>query len=145
TANYGCTESFTFNASATNIIINPVIIADYDSVCYSSPTIQFALKDGPVPLGTNPVYNFGDPDTGPLNIERQWTGAHSYSKLGPFKINFSYGHPIPGCGRTVFDTILVIGPQSVIETKPDWLVDSLRYQCVIKDTVIFKNLSKFYH
>jgi PKD repeat protein len=145
----GCEESFTFNASATNIVAKPIVVADYDSVCYSAPTIQFRLRDGPVPQATNPLYNFGDPNSGPQNILRQWGGPHTFTTVGPFKINFSYQHPIPGCGRTIYDTILIIGPQSAIEGPPpagmEWLIDSLRYQCVIKDTVKFKNFSKFYH
>jgi gliding motility-associated-like protein len=149
TSTFGCTESFTFTASATNLIVKPVIIADRDSVCFNDKTIQFRLKNGAVPLATNPVWNFGNPPSGPLNIVRQWTGTHAAWGLGPYKINFSFQHPIPGCGKTVYDTILVIGPQSTIEGAPPagmkWLIDSLRYQCVIKDTVKFWNFSKFYH
>ena len=141
----GCTETFTFNASATNLIIRPVIIATKDSTCSSEPEITFRLKGGSIPQGSNPVYNYGDPPTGPLNITRQWVGTHRFSGLGPYKINFSYTHSIPGCSKTVYDTVLIIGPKSVIEKAFNWLTDSLRFQCVIKDTVKFKNFSIFYH
>lgn len=148
TSLFGCTEDFTFVASATNLIIKPIIIASADSVCVSNPTINFRLKDGPVPQATNPVWNFGNPPSGQLNIVRQWTGAHSaWGPLGPYKINFSFNHPVPGCARIVYDTILVIGPLSDIEGGPPlrWLIDTLRYQCIIKDTVKFENFSLFYH
>lgn len=146
---FGCEETFTFNASATNLIVKPVIVASFDSVCISDPSIDFKLKDGSIPQAANPVWNFGNPPSGPLNTVRQWTGSHAAWGLGPYKVNFSFTHAIPGCGRTVYDTILVIGPQSTIEGAPPsgmrWLIDSLRYQCIIKDTVKFENFSKFYH
>jgi gliding motility-associated-like protein len=145
TSIFGCSDSFNFLASATNLLIKPIIVADRDSVCVSDPQISFRLKNGPIPLAANPVWNFGNPPSGPLNIVRQWTGAHAAWGLGPYKINFSFTHQIPGCSRTVYDTILVIGPLSTIERPFNWLVDSLRYQCVIKDTVKFKNFSTFYH
>jgi len=147
TSLFGCTEDFTFVASATNLIIKPIIIASVDSVCISDPKIDFRLKDGPIPQAANPVWNFGNPPSGPLNIVRQWTGSHAAWGLGPYKINFSFTHAIPGCSKTVYDTILVIGPLSDIEGGPPlrWLIDSLRYQCIIKDTVKFENFSLFYH
>ncbi|MES2617916.1 MAG: gliding motility-associated C-terminal domain-containing protein [Bacteroidota bacterium] len=141
---FGCKESFTFFSSATNLKLDPQIIASFDSVCYDDPVIDFTIKGGVIPQGVSPVFNYGDPDSGPLNITRQWVGNHSFTKSGPFKIKFTYNHPICG-NREIYDTILVIGPESKIEKAFNWLVDSLRYQCVIKDTVKFKNFSVFYH
>ena len=143
TTNFGCTETFTFNASATNLIIKPIIIADFDSACVNDATISFKLKDGPIPQAANPIYIYEWPVI-PPNLTRNWTGTHKFGGVGPYKINFSFTHQIPGCGRTVYDTILVIGPVSVIEPKP-WIIDTLRFQCTIKDTVRFTNSSKFYH
>lgn len=146
TTNFGCTESFTFNSSATNLIIKPIIVASRDSVCTSDKQIDFRLLNGPIPLGGNPTWNFGNPPSGPLNIVRQWQGTHAaWGRLGPYRVSFSWTHQIGGCAGTVFDTILHLGPQSTIEKPFDWLIDSLRFQCTIKDTVKFKNFSTFYH
>ncbi len=148
TTNFGCTETFTFNASATNLIIKPIIIADFDSLCVNDATFSFKLKDGVIPLAANPMYIYELPVI-PPNFTRNWSGSHKFGGVGPYKINFSFTHQIPGCGRTVYDTILVIGPQSIIEGPPPagmkWLRDYERFQCVIKDTVHFYNFSKFYH
>ena len=148
TTNFGCTETFTFNASATNLIVKPIIIADMDSACFPAATFSFKLKDGPIPQAANPLYIYEQPPI-PANITRQWTGTHKFGGLGPYQVTFSFTHAIPGCGRTVYDTILVIGPQSIIEgsimSGMRFLEDSLRHQCIIKDTVRFYNFSKFYH
>ena len=148
TTNFGCTETFTFQASATNLIIKPKIVADFDSLCLPDATFSFKLKDGPVPQGANPLYTYELPPI-PANITRNWVGSHKFGGLGPYQVTFSFTHAIPGCGRTVFDTILVIGPQSIIEgsimSGMRFLEDTQRYQCVIKDTVHFYNFSKFYH
>lgn len=148
TTNFGCTETFTFNASATNLIVKPIIIADFDSLCVNDATFSFKLKDGPIPQAANPLYIYEQPPI-PANITRQWTGTHKFGGVGPYQVTFSFTHQIPGCGRTVYDTILVIGPQSVIEgsimSGMRYLEDYQRFQCVIKDTVHFYNFSKFYH
>jgi len=144
-SNSGCRDSFIFNTSATNINNKATIIADYDSVCSSNPVIHFSLKDGPVIQGANPLYIFEQPFT-PNHILRAWSGSYKFSSPGVYKVNFSFTHQIPGCGLTVFDTVLVIGPQSIIEAPGmGFIIDSLRSQCVIKDTVKFTNFSKFYH
>ncbi len=149
TSKTGCTETYTFNASATNLVIKPIIIATRDSVCVSDAEISFRLKDGPIPQGANPLYTYEDIRGLPANFTRGWQGTHRFGALGPHKIIFSYTHVIPGCSKTVFDTILVIGPQSTIEgsilSGMRFLEDTQRYQCVIKDTVHFYNFSKFYH
>jgi gliding motility-associated-like protein len=148
TTNFGCTETFSFNASATNLVIKPIIIADFDSLCVTDATFSFKLKDGPIPQAANPLYIYELPPI-PANLTRNWTGSHKFGGVGPYKINFSFTHTIPGCGRTVYDTILVIGPVSVIEgsiaSGMRFLEDYQRFQCVIKDTVKFYNFSKFYH
>ena len=148
TSNFGCTESFQYKSSATNLLIKPVIIADYDSLCFENAIFSFKLKDGQIPQAANPFYIFEQPAL-PQNISRQWTGTHRFSEVGPFKISFSFTHTIPGCSRTVYDTIIVIGPQSEIENSvligKRYIEDYQRYQCVIKDTVDFYNFSTFYH
>jgi PKD repeat protein len=140
----GCSETFTFNTSATNINVQPEVIADFDSVCASNPVVSFALKGGPVPQAGNPVFLFEQPST-PPNMARAWSGSHRFNSTGPYRVSFSFTHSIPGCARTVYDTILVLGPVSRIEGGGSYITDSLRYSCVIKDTLRFNNLSLFYH
>ncbi len=148
TTNFGCTETYTFFTSATNILTQATILADMDSVCAANPVISFRLKDGPVVGGANPLFVFEQPLV-PTNITRDWKGSHKFSGPGVYKIVFSFTHAIPGCARNAYDTILVVGPQSVIEgpsfSGMNFIADSLRYQCVIRDTVRFTNFSKFYH
>ena len=141
----GCTETFTFKNAAKNIIVNPIIISSKDSVCSDNAVINFSLKDGPIIDAANPLYVFENPPI-PTNIARQWTASHTFNNPGPYRISFSFTHQIPGCGRTTYDTIIVIGPKSVIEssvTDMDFLERG--FQCVIKDTVDFSNFSKYYH
>lgn len=141
---FGCKESYTFFSSATNIKLDPRILADFDSVCAKTPTINFSIKGGSIAKAISPVFNYGDPPTGPLNTTRQWVGSHKFSGLGPYKIKFTYSHPICG-NREIYDTILVLGPQTSIETANDRVQDFEKFQCVITDTVHFPNNSVFYH
>ncbi len=142
---FGCKESFTFFSSATNIKLDPRIIASVDSICYKSdPTIDFKIKGGSIAKAVSPTFVYGDPPTGPLNVTRQWVGSHKFSKSGPFQIKFTYSHPICG-NRSIYDTILIIGPETNIEKANDRIKDFEKYQCVIKDTVHFPNISIFYH
>lgn len=141
----GCKDTFTFNAAATNLIIKPSIIASKDSVCASDSKITFKLKDSAIIGGANPLFQYEFPYV-PTNITRAWTGSHAFTSPGAYKINFSFTHNIPGCGRSIYDTILVIGPQSKIESGGTNAINpALRYQCVITDTVKFTNFTKFYH
>ena len=144
----GCRDTFTYKNAALNIQIQPRIMADFDSVCYANATVKFKLKDGPVLQASNPLYTFELPAI-PSNISRAWEGSHTFKALGPQKISFSFTHIIPGCGRTIFDTILVLGPQSIIEGSVlqgmDFMPADRTYQCVIKDSIEFYNFSKFYH
>src|SRR5574343_1370987 len=68
------------------------------------------------------------------------------SGLGPFLVKLTYKHPVCGNVET-YDTIIILGPLSAIESAfqrvPDWQT----FQCAkdVMDTVYFtRNLSKFY-
>src|SRR5690606_37890639 len=146
TTHFGCTETFSFNASATNLILKPVIIADKDSACINDAEFSFKLKDGPITQAFNPVYTFELPRNS-ANVTRDWKARHRFSGVGPYQVTFGFTHSIPGCSDTITDTVMVIGPLSVIEGPAplQWLNPSERYQCVIKDSVHFNNFSIFYH
>ena len=141
----GCRDTFTFNAAATNLLINPVILSSKDSVCASDSKITFQLKDSAIFGAANPLFQYEFPYV-PSNITRAWTGSHAFTAPGVYKVNFSFTHTIPGCGRTISDTIIVVGPQSLIESGGTNVMNAAeRYQCVITDTVHFTNFSKLYH
>ncbi len=145
TTKSGCKDTFTYNAAATNIIIKPLILSSKDSVCASDSKITFKLKDSAIIGAANPLFQYEFPYV-PANITRAWTGSHAFTAPGAYKVNFSFTHSIPGCGRTISDTILVLGPQSMVESGGTNAINpALRYQCVITDTVKFTNFSKFYH
>lgn len=142
TSKFGCTESYTYKAAATNISINPVIVADYDSTCTSQPESCFKLKDGPIP-GARFLWTFGDPPSGLLNFDdKSWTPCHNYGG-GPWMISLRI---VSGpCDVMVYDTISKVGPSSTIEVPFVRVLESEKYQCTIEDSVHFVNNSTFYH
>lgn len=141
----GCRDTFRFKNAATNLNTPISILSNIDSACYSNPVINFVIKGGPIPQTSNPLFIYEFPPT-PDNITRAWSGSHKFSKPGPHLVRFSYTSTIPGCGKTVTDTVLILGPHSAIELgTPNNLKSSERYQCVVKDTVHFSNFSRYYH
>jgi len=139
---FGCEEEFTYKAAATNIKIAPVIIADYDSSCVGNPVVNFSLKNGPVP-GAQFLWNFGHPPSGNLNTNfRSWTPSHSYGS-GPWMTSLRI--IVGPCDIMIYDTIIKIGPASIIEVSGNRVPICETYQCVIKDSVHFPNNSTFYH
>ncbi len=141
TSRFGCSETFTYKAAATNIKVNPVIISDKDSTCTGEPTICFSLKNGPIP-GARFLWNFGHPTSGNLNTDdRTWTPCHSYGG-GPYMASLRiWTGP---CFIVVFDTNFVIGPSSIIETTDDYVLEKEKYQCTTTDSVHLLNHSIFY-
>ena len=142
----GCKDSFSMTATATVFASNVIILASRDSTCISEPTIDF--RTNIVPSGASGLlWNFGDPNTGPQNFNnRTWSPSHDFSGLGPFLIKLQYKHPV--CGdREVYDTIIILGPNSTIDIMGDRIPDWQVYQCPkdVMDTVGFRNYSTFYH
>ncbi len=143
----GCVDSFKMTATATVFKAVARIIADKDSTCMSAPNIKFSVDE--VPTGaTGLLWNFGDPNSGPQNVNNKtWSPEHAFTGLGPFLIKLTYKHPI--CGdKTAFDTIIILGPSSAIESAFQRVADYETFQCPkdVMDTVHFrKNLSTFYH
>lgn len=142
TSKFGCSETYKYKAAATNIKINPVIVADKDSSCTSDPERCFKLKDGPIP-GAQFLWTFGDPPSGLLNFDnRSWTPCHNYGS-GPWMISLRI---VSGpCDIMVYDTVLHVGPASTIEIPFVRVLESEKYQCTIEDSVHFVNNSTFYH
>jgi gliding motility-associated-like protein len=140
----GCTETFCFQASATNLIFDLKIIPDKDSLCFEGNNVVFTLDPGLPPGSVSFLWVFGDPDSGPMNFNNRTpeTADHTYTKPGPFMTTYTFVHPI--CGVRTLDTfIAVLGPSSDIPG-PDIPINQ-RYQCRSIDTVFFPNGSTFFH
>jgi len=152
--NSGCRDTFTFNASATNFVLNPRIVADRDSACLDDSELTFTLNGGP-PVGSLTggfVWNFGDNFMDNTCSGCNYNNAdypeasYGFGKLGPFEVTLTMSHNI--CGIiTVSDTVQIIGPISTVEvpTQGIFIAQDHRYQCVIQDTIQFTNASVFYH
>ncbi len=139
---FGCSETFTYKAAATNIKIDPVILADKDSACTSDPEVCFRLRDGAIP-GASFIWWFGDPPSGNDNFsDDDWTPCHNYGG-GPWMISLRI--VVGPCDVTVFDTITKVGPSSTIEVPFVRVPQEEKYQCTIRDSIHFVNNSTFYH
>lgn len=156
---YGCKDTFEAKNAVRNLLLDVRIVADKDSTCLSEPEICFDIINlvrnssggfdtfKTIPGITGFLWNYGHPNppTPDRFNNQSLASCHSYG-MGPWEASFTYYHPI--CGdRTVFDTILVIGPTAAIEAPPMGIVIAQhhRYQCVARDTVQFTNASTFYH
>lgn len=145
TDNNGCSSSFTFKNAAAVINTNVSIVSSKDSVCISDSEITFKIKEGAVPMTANALFIYEMPPV-PANITRAWEGSHKFSKPGPHIIHFSFTSVLPGCGRTIYDTILVVGPKARITNGYAPNMDLNGYfQCMATDSVKFSNLSLYYH
>ena len=124
----------------------PTILADRDSTCISNSTIQFTLSHTPKNI-KNILWTFGDPNSGPNNVNfRTISPSHSFTGLGPFLVTLNLNHST--CGTTILmDTIIILGPQSVVDVPGDRIADWQIFQCPkdVMDTVFFRNNSRFYH
>lgn len=137
---FGCTESFTFNATATNFVLNVEIIAP-DTICAADNPVEFGLNE-PLPPGSRFLWNFGDPPSGPANFDNQNINSQKSYGAGPWMASLNV---IAGpCNVMFFDTIVVLGPGSTIEVMGDRVAERQTYQCVITDTVKFPNNSSFF-
>ncbi len=145
-ATFGCSDTFNFNAIATVVKSKVRIISNTDSVCISNPTVSFSLDSIPNAV-TNMAWNFGDPGSAGKNVDsKNFNTSHTFSKIGPFQVSFSYTNPICSVPK-VYDTILVFGPWSNIEKVNNRMAEFEVFQCTkqLQDSIHFKNLSNFYH
>lgn len=141
-AKFGCTETFTFRAAATNIKLAPKIVANKDSACNADATFEFSL-DQPIPGIRSFLWNFGDPPAGPDNFNNRTLVAEKSYGVGPWMVSLNI--VVGPCDVMAYDTVLVIGPQSTIEIPFGKIAEKERYQCVIRDSIHFPNNSSFYH
>ncbi len=146
----GCKDSFKLPATATVLGSGGRIFADKDSAC--SADGQFTFTVYPIPLGaTSWFWNW---TTAPPGWSTQngtqnrtsWSPTFRTGALGPHMVSLTYVHPICG-NRTLYDTVIVIGPASTIEIPFQRIAENEVYQCPkdVMDSVHFKNFSTFYH
>lgn len=141
-AKFGCSETYTYRAAATNIKIAPKIIANKDSACTNQATFEFGL-DQPIPGIRSFLWNFGDPPAGPDNFNNRTLTPEKGYGPGPWMISLNI--VVGPCNVMSYDTVLVIGPASTIEIPFGKIAEKERYQCIIRDSVHFPNNSSFYH
>jgi gliding motility-associated-like protein len=112
----GCKVS---NYGSAQNIIAELHVTYKDSVCWSDAKKGHSFFAEPINGAGFYNWNFGDPDSGPLNnAPYVWTGTHNFVG-GPknYQVTFSATHPI--CGK--FDTCIVFhvkGPLAKI-VQPD--------------------------
>ncbi len=142
TSRFGCSATYVFKTAATNVSLKPKILADLDSSCTSEPTTCFRLSTGPIP-GARFLWTFGDPNSGAANNNQtSWTPCHDYQP-GPWMISLNIRSG--PCNIMIYDTILKVGPTSIIEVPSIRVPEREKYQCQITDSVHFTNNSIFYH
>jgi len=152
TSRFGCTETFTYKAVATNIKMRPRIIADMDSSCVSSPNVVFKIVDedptvvypNGMPDGTSAfLWNFGDPPSGPANFNDQEAQPTKSYGVGQWLTTLRI---VAGpCDIKVSDTIFKLGPISTIEVPFVRIAQNQAFQCEINKCVTMVNNSSFYH
>lgn len=146
-----CTDTMEKIGLLELIDVDYEIISSKDSTCANEPVINFSAisKNG---RGLQSFsWNFGDPNSGKFNFNNMNLSLeHKFTGLGPYKVTFDYTVICDNAliHKTVYDTILIIGPLSKIE-KPGFRVkEHQSFQCPKPkmDTVFFSvNNSEFYH
>ncbi|MEZ4805776.1 MAG: PKD domain-containing protein, partial [Bacteroidia bacterium] len=132
----GCQQ--VFNLAEVNVFdINPYIIKNKDSICLGEeiefklypPELQTLIKQEKVRWDLDPGTLYG------------YDAYNIFNRVGPTIIRCFVSHV---CGPyELFDTVIVIGPQAIIE--PDFIDKNERYQCSAKDTIHVADHSRFYH
>ena len=139
---YGCTDTFTFRAAVSNILLEPKILSTPNPACTPDNPISFSVQGLNGANVSSFLWNFGNPPAGPPNLnDKTLTPEFSYGP-GPWMISLRLRSG--PCDITVYDTVQVIGPGSTIEVPFDRVAEDQAFQCVIEDTVCFPNNSSFY-
>lgn len=141
-SNDGCKDTATKQAACN---VNPTLnvsVANGDVQCHTGQ--NFIFNHPVINNAQGFLWNFDDPPTGQLNFDNQnWQTTHDFSAPGPYDVRFTVR--ISGCDFDTVYRVHVKGPGAGIESKPSPIVaPSQRYQCKIKDTVYFPNVSSYY-
>ncbi len=166
TDSIGCVNTYLLKRGADNIftkadfqVTHTGIYSDSDSMCFVSQKIKaFNFK---VPQPVHPIfvfkssYNFGDPNSGPANTYPNkatdpivWNRDHEFSDCGVYLAKVFVTVYMPD-GKTVICSkmdsayVKVWGPHANIQSPAKGICVLNRYQCHIKDTVYFTNISTY--
>jgi gliding motility-associated-like protein len=163
TDSMGCSYTYLKKKGADNIYIKPDfqvshtgIFSDSDSSCFKGNNFTFK-----VPQPIHPIYifkssyNFGDPNSGIENFWPQkagdpvlWQRDHAFSGCGVYLATVTVTAYMPNgttkiCDKTATAYVKVWGPSATMQSPAKGVCVLNRYQCHIKDTVYFTNLSKY--
>lgn len=142
-AKFGCIDSFTYKAAATNFVLEPKILASMDTSCTGSDEVTFEIEGG-MPPGSQFLWNFGNPPWPPnVNFDNQNANPTRSHPNGPWMISCRI---VQGpCDVMAYDTILRLGPASTIEIPMvTFIPEEEKYQCIIRDSIHFTNASSFF-
>ena len=163
TDSLGCVNTYLLKRGADNIftkadfqVSHTGIYGDSDSACFKGNNFNFKV---PQPVHPTYVfkssYNFGDPNSGPANTYPNlatdpivWNRDHAFSSCGVYKAKVVVTVYQPNgttviCSKTDSAYVKVWGPAASIQSPAQGVCVKNRYQCHIKDTVYFTNMSKY--
>lgn len=141
--NLGCKDTFFVNVNVTRGLNDVIILASRDSVCIGGE-ITFSVDS--IPPGAGRVsWILTTPDGKEVNMPGSWEQDVRFEQLGPQIIRLIYNNL--NCQKVYRDTILVNGPNALIEEPHGRIDERQAYQCDFKDyyPVFFPNNSKYYH
>ena len=163
TDSLGCVNTYLLKKGADNIytkadfqVTHTGIYGDSDSSCFKGNNFNFK-----VPQPVHPIYVFkssyvfGDPNSGINNFYPQkaddpvvWNRDHAFSSCGVYlaKVTVTVYQPngvTVICSKTDSAYVKVWGPAATIQNPAAGVCVLNRYQCHIKDTVYFTNMSKY--
>jgi PKD repeat protein len=127
----GCPDTFSAPVDVFGFDVPLKINHDKNNICYNGNSINFFVTNIP---GALYYWNFGDTLSN-NNVAGGSMASHSFTTCGKFIVSL-YLKLLNGCDTTLFDTITILGPKVMVNGVN-------LYQCVVKDTVIFKNYSKY--
>ncbi|MEI6898371.1 MAG: PKD domain-containing protein [Bacteroidota bacterium] len=127
--NYGCKDTIT-----DSVHVKPgfKFSFNYDTVCFGTLTHFNPLNQTPGDSLYSPVWDFGDPNSGPLNKSYAYSPVHRYSAPGSYVVRFKTTDS-DNCTDSVFRVVIVRAlPQP-----------SFKYSSIPCDSVLMFNDSSF--
>jgi PKD repeat protein len=164
TDSLGCSYTYLKKKCADNVFIktdflvsHTGIFTDSDSSCFHGNNFTFKISQAVHPVYIfKTAYSFGDPNSGINNVYPQkagdsvlWQRDHAFSGCGIYLASTTVTAYQPNgttvlCSKTATAYIKVWGPSALIQNPSIGACVLNRYQCHIKDTVYFTNLSTYF-
>lgn len=163
TDSFNCSNTYLINKAADNIYVDPNfqvghtgVYGNSDSSCSRGNKFNFkATKPTHPTYIIKPSYNFGDTKSGINNTYPNkptdtalWNIDHVFSSCGLYlaKVTLTVYQPngvTVICSKIDTTYVKVSGPAAFIQDPATGVCVLNRYQCHIKDTVFFTNISKY--